>query len=157
VRATLATTGLTADALSEPPAALLARLAARSDQDLPTPEALEEGLLVAATTQLQEQSARLGGLDPALAQAFARTEAAIREAIGRLTGRYRGVLAGRDAVAAERVARLRAALLPEGLPQERVHSLPWYAARHGLEAFVGRVMASIDPDATGLVDVELEG
>ena len=41
------------------------------------------------------------------------------------------------------VEQVRWALVPDGLPQERVYGLPYFAARYGERAFVARVIDAI--------------
>ena len=50
---------------------------------------------------------------------------------------------------------LSTVLFPGGVPQERVFSLPAYAARHGAATLVSRVLAAIAPFDPAVVDLEL--
>ena len=53
----------------------------------------------------------------------------------RLTDRYARTTLERDEVTARRLQRLKDLLLPDGVPQERVHGWPALAAQVGPAAF----------------------
>ncbi len=52
-------------------------------------------------------------------------------------------MAERDGVARERLARVKAALVPDGVPQERAYAWPSLAARVGPSAFTGLVLSAV--------------
>ncbi|HVT08824.1 MAG TPA: bacillithiol biosynthesis cysteine-adding enzyme BshC, partial [Polyangia bacterium] len=71
---------------------------------------------------------------------------------------YRRTLGARDTVTAERLKRVRQALAPAGVPQERVYAWPSLAGRHGPEALhraVRERLAAVDPFAGALQEIEL--
>jgi bacillithiol biosynthesis cysteine-adding enzyme BshC len=82
---------------------------------------------------------------PGLARAARRTQLTVERAAARFAERHARLLAAQDATLLDRVDRLQATLFPGGAPQERVHSLPFYAARHGLGALKAAVLAAAQP------------
>ena len=52
-----------------------------------------------------------------------------------------------------RADRLQAALFPGGVPQERVHSLPFYAAHFGLARLKAAVLGAIRPGEASVEDL----
>ncbi len=89
--------------------------------------------------------AQSGAKHPGLARAARRTQLTVERAATRFAERHARLLAAQDEALLDRVDRLQAALFPGGAPQERVHSLPYYAARHGLAALKAAVLAAIQP------------
>ena len=131
---------------ARPRDALLTGIAARhADPSLPPPEALRDRLGAGPLGELAALAPVAGALDPRLARATARTRATIERAFDRFTAKYARALRERDQVAAARLDRALALLQPGGEPQERVYSLPWFAARFGVRAFVGAVLAAAVP------------
>lgn len=147
--------GLDADDVSLPREKLLARLASTGESDFDSPEIVEESLLATIGPALKAFGERAAALDPSLAKAATRTDDVIREAIGKLTAKYGRVLARRDEVAVERVDRLRALLLPDEAPQERVYSLPYFACRFGQREIVRLVLEAAEPFSGALKDLSL--
>jgi bacillithiol synthase len=84
--------------------------------------------------------------DKNLARAAARTRAHVARALERLTGRYARTLAERDGVVLGRLARLRDALAPGGVAQERVYAWPSLAGRHGPFALKHLVLDRLEAD-----------
>jgi len=82
---------------------------------------------------------------PALEKAARRTRLSVERAVSRFANRHARLLAAEDTTLAARIDKLQAALFPAGAPQERVHSLPWYAARHGIAALKAAVQGAIQP------------
>ncbi len=96
--------------------------------------------------------------DRNLHRAAARTRGTVSAALERLLRRYRRTLAARDTVTADRLIRLRQALAPGGVPQERVYAWPWLAGRHGpatLHRAVRDRLAAVDPFAGALQEIDL--
>jgi len=98
------------------------------------------------------QQLRLAGTDlaklfqhVALEKAARRTRLSVERAVSRFANRHARLLAAEDTTLAARIDKLQAALFPAGAPQERVHSLPWYAARHGIAALKAAVQGAIQP------------
>jgi hypothetical protein len=129
-----------------PRAEVLRRLAAQKPQDRPAPEALRERMLGALDGQLSE----LETLDASLRDPVRRARETIERTLSRLIERYAQALAERDHVAAERVDRLQAFLFPEGHPQERFYSLPYFACKYGVRAFKQKIFEQL-PDHELLV------
>ncbi|HSP79147.1 MAG TPA: bacillithiol biosynthesis BshC, partial [Myxococcaceae bacterium] len=146
--------GLSADDASAPREELLARLSAQGPgEGFEPPEAVEARLLGAFTSELARLQERMTTLDPTLARALSRTEATVRTGVSRLVAKYGRARALRDQTLVERVDRLRASLVPQGLPQERVHGLPAYACRHGTQAFKRLVLEACEPFSARLEDL----
>ncbi|HXJ19307.1 MAG TPA: bacillithiol biosynthesis cysteine-adding enzyme BshC [Polyangia bacterium] len=92
--------------------------------------------------------------DRNLVRAAARTTGRIEGALQGMILRYRATLAARDAANAIRLARLRAALAPGGVPQERVYAWPSLAARHGVLVFKRAVLDRLSPFSGALEELE---
>jgi bacillithiol biosynthesis cysteine-adding enzyme BshC len=147
--------GLSPHEVATPRDELLARLAARtSGESFEPPEAVEARLLDTFTTELARLRERTGSFEPGFARALTRTEKTVRGGVSRLVARYARTLAQRDLVAAERVDRLRAWLVPEGAPQERIYGLPYYACRFGAQAFMRLVLGDCEPFSGSLKDLK---
>ena len=138
--------GIHADALGQPRDTVLAGL-------VPADDAGIRGALAGLTGALDGFAPLAATLDPGLAKATAKTAATVTDAVGRLVDRYRRVMAERDAVTAGRLDRLRARLQPDGVPQERVHTFPSFAARYGPDAFVTAVIDATVPFDGSLRDL----
>jgi bacillithiol biosynthesis cysteine-adding enzyme BshC len=82
---------------------------------------------------------------PGLERAARRTQLSVERAVARLAARHARLLAEQDRTLASRIDRLQAALFPEGEPQERVHSMPAWAARFGLQGLKEAVLRAVDP------------
>src|SRR5512140_702480 len=82
---------------------------------------------------------------PSLARAAQRTQVSVEKAVSRFAARHARALAEEDRTLVERVDRLQASLFPGGEPQERVHSLPFYAAHFGLARLKAAVLGAIRP------------
>ena len=138
-RSWLAKLGLSPAEAEVPRAELLRRLAARAPQGLPDPAALRERMLADITTRLGE----LEALDSALRDPVRRARESIERTVGRLTDRYAKALLERDHVTTERVDRVQGFLLPDGVPQERFYSLPYFACKYGASAFKQKLFAHL--------------
>ncbi|HVG59200.1 MAG TPA: bacillithiol biosynthesis cysteine-adding enzyme BshC [Hyalangium sp.] len=146
--------GLSPDDVSAPRDELLARLAARSaGEGFEPPEAVEARLMGALAPELARLGERMATLDPSFAHAIERTEESVRGALSRLVAKYGRAVAQRDQVTVERVDRLRAYLVPEGAPQERIYGLPYYACRFGGRAFTRLVLEACEPFSGSLKDL----
>jgi bacillithiol biosynthesis cysteine-adding enzyme BshC len=82
---------------------------------------------------------------PSLAQAARRTQVSVEKAVSRFAARHARAVAEEDRTLVERVEKVQAALFPDGEPQERVHSLPFYAAHFGLPRLKAAVLGAIRP------------
>jgi hypothetical protein len=82
-------------------------------------------------------------MDGALRDPVKRTRKSIEHNVDRLVERYRRVQLERDHVTTERVDRLQGFLCPEGVPQERFYSLPYFACKYGAEAFKQKILGHL--------------
>jgi bacillithiol biosynthesis cysteine-adding enzyme BshC len=147
--------GLSPDDVSAPRDELLARLATRSaGEGFEPPEAVEARLMGAFAPELARLGERMATLDPSFAHAIERTEESVRGALSRLVAKYGRAVAQRDQVTVERLDRLRAYLVPEGAPQERIYGLPYYACRFGGRAFIRMVLDACEAFSGGLKDLK---
>ncbi len=146
--------GLSAEEAVAPREELLTRLASQSNgEGFEPPEAVEARLVGALSPELARLGERMAALDPSFAHAIERTEESVRTALSRLVAKYGRAIAQRDQVTVERVDRLRAYLAPQGLPQERVYGLPYYACRFGSRAFTRLVLDACEPFSGALQDL----
>jgi bacillithiol biosynthesis cysteine-adding enzyme BshC len=146
--------GLSPDEVASPREELLARLAARTEEGFEPPEAVEARLLGTFAAELSRLGGRMASVEPGFARAISRTDKTVRGGISRLVARYGRAIALRDQVTAERLDRLRAYLVPEGAPQERIHGLPYYACRFGTRAFTRLVLEACEPFSGSLKDLK---
>jgi bacillithiol biosynthesis cysteine-adding enzyme BshC len=138
--------GLSPSDLARPDAELAARLPRALPPGAPDPAALARRVTDEIGPAVDAIAAAVAGFDPAdknLGRAAARTRAHVGRALERLTGRYARTLATRDAVVAGRLTRLRDALAPDGVPQERAYAWPSLAGRLGPAAFKRLVMDAL--------------
>jgi uncharacterized protein YllA (UPF0747 family) len=115
-------------------------LLARIQSDDPTAEQLGASLLEPFAREL----AKIGAGEPSLAKPVEKTLSSVERSLGKLMEKVRRAQLRRDHALLEDVRRLKLALMPEGVPQERYYSLPYYLARYG-KSFLERVHAVIDP------------
>jgi bacillithiol biosynthesis cysteine-adding enzyme BshC len=148
-RALLGRLGLRAADAEAPREALLRRVAAPPTG--PEPAALAARARAGLAAVLDEYAA----VDPSLKDPVRKARESCERTFAKLALRYATAVVARDHVAAERVDRLQGVLFPGGVPQERVFSLPAYAARHGAATLVSRVLAAIAPFDPAVVDLEL--
>lgn len=121
-----------------------ARRPAENDAD---PAALIRRVTDEITPAVNDIAAAIASADPAdrnLVRAAERTRATVAHALRRLTDRYARKLAERDQAAIRRLDRLRAALLPGGVPQERVYAWPSFAGRIGPGPFKRLVLERLE-------------
>jgi len=147
--------GMSADDVSRPHAELVAQIAARAaDEGFAPPESVERDLLASVIPQIERLGAAMTTVDPMFSKSVTRTQDAIREAVSKLVGKYQRGLAQRDQVTTERLERVRASLVPGGIPQERVFGLPYFAARYGARNFLNRVLEATEPFSGALKDLK---
>jgi bacillithiol synthase len=140
-RALLGRLGLQPADAEAPRAELLRRLAATAAPGPGPAEALAARLRDALSGPLDE----LQSAEPSLRDPVQKARVYFERTIARLAGRHAAALLERDRVAGARVDRLQAFLCPQGTPQERYFSLPYFACQHGTRAFAARVLASVTP------------
>jgi bacillithiol synthase len=140
--------GLTAGDLSRPERELHARLAqASSPSTAGDPSLLRARLAEEIAPAVDALTRTVSQARPELGRAAQRTRDSVTHVLGRLVDRYTRALAERDAVTRDRLQRVRAALLPGGVPQERVYAWPSLAARIGPTAFTRLVLSALAADA----------
>jgi len=155
-RRALEALGLTADDVARPLAELLARTAAPAPEGAPDPDRLRRQIAVEIAPVVGEIADAVVDAEPELARAAERTRISVARALRRLTDRYARRLAERDGVTRQRLERLRAALYPDGIPQERVFGWPTLAARIGpaeLKRLVFDRLAEVGPFTTALQEL----
>ena len=155
-RRALEALGLTADDLARPLPELLARTAAPPPAGVPDPDQLRRRIEAQIAPVVGEIADGVVAAEPELARAAERTRISVARALRRLTDRYARRLAERDGVTRQRLERLRAALYPDGVPQERVFGWPTLAARIGAGEFKRLVfdrLAEVGPFATALQEL----
>ncbi len=152
VRALLETLQLRPEDAEQPAEALLARTASRvpGDGKLPAPGAVRDRIWAETERALGELDALGPALDEGTRDAVLRTRKTVARALERFTRRYERALLTRDEVRVQRLARLRAALYPDGAPQERVYGLPGYLARSGWPRFKQVLFEALRPFAAEL-------
>ena len=127
----------------EVPRAELIRKCLHTQNGKPHPDSLKASMLSDFGTRLDA----LEALDPALRDPVRRARDTINRSISHAIERYAHVLAERDVSTTQRIDRLQAFLFPNGAPQERVLSLPSFAAKWGLAAFKRALFASLGTDS----------
>jgi hypothetical protein len=75
----------------------------------------------------------------------AKTRATVATAVARLAGKVEKARLHQDRGLVDDVRRLQELLCPNGLAQERVYGLAYFAARYGEGAFIARVLAAVTP------------
>jgi len=155
-RRALEALGLTADDIARPLPELLARTAAPPPAGLPDPDSLRRRIQEEIAPVVGEIANGVVTAAPELARAAERTRTSVAHALRRLTDRYARRVAERDGVTRERLERLRAALYPGGIPQERVYGWPTLAARIGASEFKRLVfdrLTEVGPFTTSLQEL----
>ena len=109
------------------------------------PDALFDALHRDVDARLAAFEPEAKALEPGLGKVAAKTRAQVEHALRRLVDKYRRALGRADEVNLRRLAAARARLAPLGVPQERIHSLAGYAARHGAQRFVQAVLERVVP------------
>jgi bacillithiol biosynthesis cysteine-adding enzyme BshC len=126
---------------------------------VPSPADLDERIARQIAPIVDQIAATVAALDPRdrnLGRAAERTRAHVARALERLTARFGRKLAERDGATAARLERVRLALAPEGIPQERAYAWPSLAGRIGpatLKILILDRLAT-DPYPTTLQDLE---
>jgi bacillithiol biosynthesis cysteine-adding enzyme BshC len=155
VRRILGELGLAPDDLARPEADVLAQIGrARTGAAAADLTARVARSIMPAVDEL---TAAVGAADPAdrnLVRAAARTRAAVARALDRLTARYARTVAARDQVTLSRLTRVRDALAPGGVPQERAFAWPSLAGRVGPGVFKRLVMDRLAGAGAYTTDVQ---
>jgi bacillithiol biosynthesis cysteine-adding enzyme BshC len=122
----------------------------------PDPAAVTRALLAPFDTALGEVRARIADLGPGRAAAVEKTRATVATAVARLAGKVEKARLHQDRGLVDDVRRLQELLCPNGVPQERVYGLPYFAARYGEVAFIARVLAAVTPFDPRPADLDLD-
>ncbi|MEM7677303.1 MAG: bacillithiol biosynthesis BshC, partial [Myxococcota bacterium] len=146
--------GLPIESFAQPEDELLKRVAERPSH-LPNPDGLLERMLLSLRHELTQLSPHLESLHPGLQKAADRTAESVERACGKFVDKYRGAVSQADTQRAEAVQRLKGTLFPLDAPQERIFSLPYFAARYGLNTFVDHVVKACRPYHPDLEALEL--
>lgn len=93
------------------------------------------------------------GIDPTLAGPVRRGRDVLEETVARLRTKTADAVARRDEVTSRQFDRLRAHLLPNGTPQERVLSPFSFFLKFGVEAVMDR-LRTLQPDADQVVRID---
>jgi bacillithiol synthase len=133
--------GLTPADVEKPREALLQQLGAKS------------GALPSLMGELPAILLGLAAKHPALERAARRTQRSVERALQKFTAQHTRLLAEQDRVSSDRITRAQEMLYPHGERQERLHSLPWHAARHGLAALKQLALEHVHPGGTGIEDL----
>jgi bacillithiol biosynthesis cysteine-adding enzyme BshC len=123
--------------------------------DYPPAEVVNDRLMLEFSRQLDDFQRTAQALDPSLIKAVDLTRGTVAHAVSRLTAKYQRALSEKDQVGRQRLDKLRSLLCPEGVPQERYDSFPYFACHYGLEEFKAKIFASLDPFAAEVRDIEL--
>jgi bacillithiol biosynthesis cysteine-adding enzyme BshC len=125
---------------------------------VPSPADLDERIARQIAPIVDQIAATVAALDPRdrnLGRAAERTRAHVARALERLTARFGRKLAERDGATAARLERVRLALAPEGIPQERAYAWPSLAGRIGPATLKTLILDRLatDPYPTTLQDL----
>jgi uncharacterized protein YllA (UPF0747 family) len=154
-RRRLAQLGLGPDEACGPRAELLARLGAGAGAG-PDPIALRRAVDERVHPAVDEVTRAAAAASPGVERAAARTRATVERALSRFLDRYARARHERDGVVTARLDRVRRALAPDGVPQERAYGWPSLAARHGARALKALVLERLQRDPFPTTRQELE-
>ncbi|HEY4394910.1 MAG TPA: bacillithiol biosynthesis cysteine-adding enzyme BshC [Polyangia bacterium] len=157
-RRRLAELGCTADDVERAGDHLADGLGAAPPPGVPSRAELEARVAADIAPVVDQIAATVAALDPRdrnLGRAAERTRAHVTRALARLTARFGRKLAERDGATAARLARVRLALAPDGVPQERAYAWPSLAGRVGPATLKTLVLARLadEPFPTKLQDL----
>jgi len=148
--------GLPASALRASERELLLRLAPDDEAALPNPQHIEYTLRQGFERTLRDALATLPpDIARGLSRSFDKTRDKLARSAGKLTDRYKLLVAQRDRERVEAVRQLKHLLYPEGTAQERVFGVSYYAARHGERALIERILGAIDVRACRVTELPL--
>lgn len=142
-RRLLATLHLTPQDLTLPAHELRRRLPVTRPPGAADPEALKQTVAAALMPEVDALTQAIATAEPHLTRAAGRTRRSVEHVLRRLTDRYARELLERDTVTARQLQRLKDLLLPDGVPQERVHGWPALAAQIGPAAFKRAVFEAL--------------
>jgi hypothetical protein len=119
------------------------------------PDTIERELVEAFAAKLTEVTPHVLGVDASLARPLDKARASVEHTVARLVEKYRHSFLLRDRVRVERLDRIRAALAPDGVPQERVYAFVSLAAEHGLIELMAGVRAAAWPMDGSMKEIAL--
>ncbi len=99
--------------------------------------------------ELERLRAAAESLDPSLIGPWTKTRGQIEKALTVFAGKVDRALGRRDEIARQRVAALRAACRPDGVPQERVVAAAWFPGKFG-SALAEAYFRDLDLDPAGV-------
>jgi bacillithiol synthase len=124
--------------------AVLASLAGSGDGAF-DPDSIERRLVEAFAQRLEEVAPHVLAVDESLSRPLEKARASVEHTVARLVEKYRRSFLVRDGVRVERLDRVRGALAPGGVPQERLYGFVSLAAEHGLDPLMSAVRAAAWP------------
>ena len=134
---------------------VLARLSRPREGDAFDPDRVAAALTTDFHARLDEFAARAVALDENLGRPIDKARAAVEHAVARLADKYRHSVLYRDAVLVERLDRVRAALAPGGVPQERCYGFASLAAEHGIAELLAAIRGTLEPFDASTREVRL--
>ncbi|MFN2427453.1 MAG: bacillithiol biosynthesis cysteine-adding enzyme BshC [Candidatus Binatia bacterium] len=134
---------------------VLARLTRSHDGDVFPPDDVEDALTSAFMARLAEFAAHALPLDSTLARPIERARESVAQSVARLADKYRRSVLYRDTVLIERLDRVRAALAPNGVAQERCYGFASLAAEHGIIDLLTAIRRTLEPFDARTREIEL--
>jgi bacillithiol biosynthesis cysteine-adding enzyme BshC len=93
--------------------------------------------------------------DRGFTKAVERTRAGARRSLDKLIKRHQRFVVEHDQVRLDALKRAEAWLRPDGVPQERIFSFPWFAAHLGIAGLRQAISSHVDPFDPSLREVDL--
>ncbi len=115
--------------------------------------ALGQALLEPFELALTQHTPQLLAAGQGLDVAIEKTRDKVGLEVSKLLAKYDKARLHRDGLMVDDVRRLKRLLFPENAPQERLYSLPSFAARLGEREFIAQVLAAVVPFDTTLRDL----
>jgi len=110
-----------------------------------SPDALEREITSQLQQVLETARVRSAASSLGLEKAFDKTQKSMFWAAARLRRNHERALLRRDEARALDLRRLKSYLYPDGVPQERIFGISWFAARWGGRAFINKVLEAAVP------------
>ncbi len=146
--------GLTAADMLLPEARLLSLIAERRGSVFAPPQELENKVRGNIQAALAPMDQAFAALDKTLLDSLGKTKGRIDHALQTLGERYAKALVLNDAIASQRVNKLRNLLNPNGIAQERAHSSIHYLCRYGT-ALIDKLLQEVEPGSATVKDINL--
>jgi uncharacterized protein YllA (UPF0747 family) len=148
--------GLSADDVARPIDELIERITVTRATGAADPAVLNALVADEIAPRIVALTAAVEAAFPHLHRAAVRTRDSVAHAVQRLTRRYARELLARDTTTRQRLQRLQDALVPGGVPQERVYGWPSLAASVGpleLKRLVFDALAKHGTFVTDLLEI----